>query len=106
MFHIAHNNVALAAGELEAALRFQPGQADLLLLDLNLPDQSGWDIFEELTRRQPFVPVINITGMPNQHCTAVAAGAGALPARMCVGRRMQDGSASSPRGALMGHWGG
>lgn len=70
--------VVLAADGLEAALRFDPNQVDLLLLDLNLPKQSGWDVFGELTTRYPFVPVIIITGMPNQYCTALAAGVGAL----------------------------
>ena len=46
---------------------FLPEQTDLLLLDLNLPSQSGWDVFERLTTRYPLVPVIIITGMPNQY---------------------------------------
>jgi DNA-binding NtrC family response regulator len=71
-------DVVLAAGGLEAATRFEPAEIDLLLLDLNLPNQSGWDLFEHLTTRHPFVPVIIITGMPNQYRTALAAGAGAL----------------------------
>jgi DNA-binding response OmpR family regulator len=70
--------VVLAAGGLEAAVRFEPGQFDLLLLDLVLPNQSGWDVFERLTRRRPLVPVIIITGLPNQRITASMAGAGAL----------------------------
>jgi CheY-like chemotaxis protein len=70
--------VVLAADGLEAAARFVPGQFDLLLLDLNLPSQSGWEVFERLTTMYPFVPVIIITGMPNQYKTALAAGAGAL----------------------------
>jgi CheY-like chemotaxis protein len=71
-------DVVLAAGGLEAAMRFEPSQIDLLLLDLNLPNLSGWDVFEHLTTRYPFVPVIIITGMPNQYQTALAAGVGAL----------------------------
>jgi DNA-binding response OmpR family regulator len=70
--------VALAAGALEAAVRFQPGQLDLLVLDLVLPNQSGWDVFERLTTHRPLVPVIIITGLPNQRSTAEMAGAGAL----------------------------
>jgi DNA-binding response OmpR family regulator len=71
-------DVVLAGGGLEAAIRFEPGEIDLLLLDLNLPNLSGWDVFEHLTTRYPFVPVIIITGMPNQYRTALAAGVGAL----------------------------
>lgn len=71
-------SVVLAASGAEAVRRFEPGQIDLLLLDLNLPKQSGWDVFAELTTRHPLVPVIIITGMPNQYFTALAAGVGAL----------------------------
>lgn len=71
-------DVVLAAGGLEAALRFEPDQIDLLLLDLNLPNQSGWDVFTELTERHPVLPVVIITGMPNQHRAALKAGVGAL----------------------------
>jgi CheY-like chemotaxis protein len=70
--------VVLAAGGLEAAVRFEPGRVDLLMLDLNLPNQSGWDVFERLTTQYPFVPVIIITGLPNQQRVARAAGVGAL----------------------------
>lgn len=70
--------VALAASGLEAVKRSGPQEMDLLLLDLNLPGQSGWDVFEHFTTRHPLVPVIIITGLPNQYRTALAAGAGAL----------------------------
>ncbi len=70
--------VALAENGAEAAAQFLPEHTDLLLLDLNLPSQSGWDVFERLTTRYPLVPVIIITGMPNQLPTAVAAGVSAL----------------------------
>ncbi len=51
---------------------------DIVLLDLNLPAQSGWDTFERLTYHHPLVPVIVVTARPNQLFTALAAGAGAL----------------------------
>lgn len=70
--------VSLARDSEEAISQFLPEQTDLLLLDLNLPTRSGWDVFERLTTRCPFVPVIIITGMPNQLPTALAAGASAL----------------------------
>ena len=53
-------------------------QVDLVLLDLNLPPQNGWEIFEQLATEQPLLPVIIITGRPNQLFPAVASGAGAL----------------------------
>ncbi len=74
----AEYEVAAAADGQEAILRFVPGQIDLVLLDLNLPHQSGWDVFERLTTRYPLVPIIIITGLPDQYPTALAAGASAL----------------------------
>ena len=70
--------VGLARDGEEAISQFLPEQTDLLLLDLNLPARSGWDVFERLTTRYPLVPVIIVTGMPNQYRTAVAAGVSAL----------------------------
>ena len=51
---------------------------DLLLLDLNLPGNSGWDVFGTLTSLNPFLPIIIITGRDNQHELAAEAGVGAL----------------------------
>jgi len=70
--------VMTAADGQEAAERFAPGRVDLVVLDLNLPARSGWDVFEALTTQHPSVPIIIVTGMPNQYPTAVAAGVGAL----------------------------
>ena len=55
-----------------------PGSPDLVLLDLNLPLQDGWDTLERLTTENPLLPVIIITARPNQIFPALAAGAGAL----------------------------
>jgi CheY-like chemotaxis protein len=71
-------DVELAAGGLEAVVRFEPEHIDLILLDLNLPNQSGWEVFEQLTTQYPLVPVIIITGLTNQQRVAKAAGVGAL----------------------------
>ena len=70
--------VATASDGEAAVVQFVPEQIDLVLLDLNLPLRSGWDVFERLTTRYPFVPVIIITGIPDQYRTALVAGAGAL----------------------------
>ncbi len=51
---------------------------DLVLLDLNMPGQSGWGTFERLTAEDPSVPVIIITARSNQLFAALASGAGAL----------------------------
>ncbi len=70
--------VGLAQDGEQAIAQFLPEHTDLLLLDLNLPSRGGWDVFERLTTRYPLVPVIIITGMPDQYPTAVAAGVSAL----------------------------
>ena len=51
---------------------------ELVLLDLNLPDRSGWVAFESFTLLRRIVPVIVITARPNQYEIANAAGAAAL----------------------------
>jgi two-component system, chemotaxis family, chemotaxis protein CheY len=70
--------VTTAADGEEAKAKFVPEEIDLVLLDLNLRSRSGWDVFERLTTQHPTIPVIIITGMPNQYHTALAAGVGAL----------------------------
>ena len=51
---------------------------DLVLLDLKLPEENGWDIFGRLTRKWPLLPVVVITARPNQLFTALVAGVAAL----------------------------
>ncbi len=71
-------DVLLAAGGLEAAIRLEQGRVDLVVLDLNLPNQSGWEVCERLITRCPLVPVIIITGLSQQQRIAKAAGVGGL----------------------------
>ncbi|MBU6411824.1 MAG: response regulator [Verrucomicrobiota bacterium] len=70
--------VLLAASGQEGIDQFALRAVDLLILDLNLPIRRGWDVFEELTHVDPFMPIIVITGLTNQFKAAMAAGAGAL----------------------------
>jgi len=70
--------VVLAANAQESVDKFDPERTDLLLLDLNLPGQSGWDIFERMSFLNPLLPIIIITGRPFQFEMAAAAGVGAL----------------------------
>src|SRR4029077_6446934 len=51
---------------------------DLVLLDLNLPGENGWEVFERLTTANPTMPVIVITARSNQIFPALASGVGAL----------------------------
>lgn len=70
--------VFLAADGRAFLERFDPREIDLLLLDIDLPVRSGWEIFEEVTRRNPALPIIVITGHPGQFRVARAAGVGAF----------------------------
>jgi len=69
--------VLVAEGE-AALVELGRDKIDLLLLDLNLPNKSGWDIFERVTSNNPLLPIIIITGRAKQSEVAVAAGVGAL----------------------------
>jgi DNA-binding NtrC family response regulator len=74
----ANYEVSLAADGIEAVKRFFAARIDLLILDLNMPNQDGWATFENITRKNPYVPTIIMTGLPDQFPIASAAGAGAL----------------------------
>lgn len=67
-----------AANGMEAIELAEQHSMDLVLLDLNLPRKNGWDTFEILSRRKPWVPFIIITARPNQLFSALASGVGAL----------------------------
>lgn len=70
--------VVLAANGQEALEGFERKTIDLLLLDLNLPGKSGWDVFERVTSLNPLLPIVIITGRDQQRDLAAAAGVGAL----------------------------
>jgi DNA-binding response OmpR family regulator len=70
--------VMLAADGLEGLEQFDSKHIDLLLLDLNLPAKSGWDLFERFSSTNPLLPIVIITGRHNQYRLAAAAGVGAL----------------------------
>jgi DNA-binding NtrC family response regulator len=46
-----------------ALAELELGGADLVLLDLDLPDDGGWEVLDRVTRRSPTIPVI-IIGHP------------------------------------------
>jgi len=52
--------------------------AEIVLLDLCMPVQGGWDTFERLTAVNPLLPIIVITARPDQYAIAAAAGVAAL----------------------------
>lgn len=50
----------------ETAAAFIAELPELVLLDLNLPDRNGWDVFELIRSTHPSVPVIIITALSQQ----------------------------------------
>jgi DNA-binding response OmpR family regulator len=62
----------------KAFILAKANEIDLVLLDLQLPQHSGWDIFEKLSSEYPLLPVIIITARPNQLFLALGAGVSAL----------------------------
>lgn len=62
----------------EAISIIQSAEPDLVLLDLNMPGKSGWDVFEQVLSKRPLLPVIVLTARPNQLFTSLGAGVGAL----------------------------
>ena len=57
---------------------FRRERPQITILDLNMPGKGGWAASENITRRNPYVPMIIMTGLPDQFPIASAAGAGAL----------------------------
>lgn len=51
---------------------------DLLLLDLDLPDLTGFDILDSIRERAPWLPVIILTGVAEQCAPGSLLGAAAL----------------------------
>mgnify|MGYP001186335434 FL=1 len=60
-FELAHADRLASAEELLSAL-----DADLVLLDLSLPDSHGFETFLRLTRRFPELPVVVLSGMADE----------------------------------------
>ncbi len=67
-----------AADGVEALELANATKFDLVLLDLNMPVKDGWQTFEQLTAKDPTLPIIIITARPNQFFSALSAGVGAL----------------------------
>jgi DNA-binding response OmpR family regulator len=70
--------VMLAGTGAEAVSRFEAVRADLVLLDLKMPDEEGWAGFEQISRVNGMAPVIVMTAWPNQYERAVRRGVDAL----------------------------
>ncbi len=71
-------DVVLAENGRESIEKHGRERIDLLLLDLNMPVTNGWVTLGWLAAVNPLLPVIIITGRPNQRALAETAGADAL----------------------------
>ena len=58
----------------EALEQFKSQRVDLVILDINLGGDNGWEVFASMTARNPFVPTIVITGEWGQREKAVTLG--------------------------------
>ena len=71
--------IAVANGaEAVETFRQEVNQIDLLLVDLNMPLKNGWATLDRLIEVNPSLPVLIVTGQPNQSEMAEAAGVSAL----------------------------
>lgn len=70
--------VVFAATGRAAAARFIADLPDLVLLDLNMPDRDGWEVFDLINSTHPLVPVIIITAKSQQYHHAAELGVDAM----------------------------
>ena len=73
-----NHEVVLAENGQESIAKHGDLRIDLLILDLNMPVINGWVTLEWLAAVNPLLPVIIITGRPNQRALAASAGADVL----------------------------
>jgi two-component system KDP operon response regulator KdpE len=78
MFTRAGYRTLTAADGVAAEAVLRDWRADLVLLDLGLPERDGVETLPALRRVQPGLPAIIITGWPDAEAAAAAAGADAL----------------------------
>ena len=59
--------VAEAQNGREAVDIVRKGQVDVLVMDLSMPDQSGVDALAAIRARAPELPVLILSGFPEEH---------------------------------------
>lgn len=67
----------ISAADFESASNLEGVGIDVAVVDINLPGRSGIELLQEINRREPYVPVIMITGEPNLSDTPEIVRAGA-----------------------------
>src|ERR1041385_3774227 len=58
----ANYDASVAGDGLEAVEHFFSEHFDLLILDLDMPRKDGWAASENITRLNPYVPIVIMTG--------------------------------------------
>ena len=66
--------VVLAQNVQDAIEKSEAGEIDLLLMNLNSPTEGGWEAIGEITKENPFLPVIVIASQAELRNLAEAAG--------------------------------
>jgi len=65
---VSRGLVVQEAGTAQDAVQMATAvRPDLLLLDINLPDQTGWDVLRELRRRSSEAPTIILSAVRVSH---------------------------------------
>ena len=59
--------VAEASNGREALDIVRKGEVDVILLDISMPDQSGVDALAAIKAREPDLPVLILSGFPEEH---------------------------------------
>ena len=62
-FHEPEISLVTATSAAEGAERVLRDWPDVIILDIDLPDQSGLEAFRQIQQLAPKIPVIFITGM-------------------------------------------
>jgi DNA-binding NtrC family response regulator len=70
--------VTLAENVQQAIAKFDAGEIDLLLMNLDSPTGQGWEAIDAITGENPFLPIIVISSQAELRNLAEAAGACAL----------------------------
>jgi DNA-binding response OmpR family regulator len=69
-----HYDVCTARDASEAIACFETHRIDLVILDINLGTDNGWNVFERMTKTNPFVPTLIITAEFGQRERALTLG--------------------------------
>lgn len=62
----------------DAERKFTSESIDLLLLDLDLPKQNGWNVFGVINSQNPLLPIVIISGLKDQADTDLIPGVSAF----------------------------